>query len=263
MQVVNPFRARGLFLQVVAAGLIAIAAASCGGGDDDDDDDNGDDDAETTATADATTPGGNGSTTVTETATPGSAGSPLDRLREASEGQPETYLATYQITGGGMDASFTIAAKPPRSLFAIEGTSDGEATNFVIIQDADYNYICSEESGAGQCIQTAASDDSMLAGLGDLLSFNATDELVRIAEDEGLELNEADGRTINGQDADCYEFSGADGDGIACVGEDSDRLLYLEATEEGEKFTYELTEYTEDVDDEEFEPPFPVVSIGG
>lgn len=261
-----------LFLGTLLAGVLSMALVACS---DDDDDGDGNGDAEPTATQ--ATDDGNGSdpeptATTDDGNDDGDAEDdngngdgngdderdPLERLREAADNQGErTMSVTYEIEFDGEIMTMQLSSDPPRQ--ATHFTGSGELGTFATIDDGENSYWCSSDAGEEMCIEMESGGGGLFGE--ELFQFEADDLLEEVTADADMQVTRAGSRTIAGQSADCYEFSGVDGDGVMCVSGDNIVLL-IEGTFEGETIRMEVTEYSDQPDDSAFEPPYEVMSMG-
>jgi hypothetical protein len=254
---------------------LSLAFAACSGNDSESDDNNGD---EPTATTEAATTPTSGADDGNDTPTPGGdedptnepsddngddGDSPLDRIREAAEGEePQTYRLVYDMTAEDMTIRLTIASKPPLRMIKLEDKSTETDDVLVVIVDEESNYFCTSEGDSGQCIQSAGQEGPF-GSLDEFLVIDASRELEELAAEDDVELERIGDRTVAGQDAECYAYQSAEGDGELCIGKDSNIVLAIDAIgPEGDPVRMEVVEYSDSPEDAEFEPPYPVIDFG-
>lgn len=143
-----------------------------------------------------------------------------------------------------------------RTRFDIDSVQDGEAVSATIINTEDGTMLCSD----GACLQFPGGG---AGGFGD--PSEAFTSQVGGIEDQvtGGSIRNAGTREIAGVTAQCFEFNSADGEsGTACVSPEG-VPLFTESTGPDGAFTLTATSYSNSVDDSDFDPPFPVTSLGG
>ena len=257
-------RARWLIvLLALTAALFLVVASACGGGDDDDDgadngptatdsgDDGGDDGGEETP-SDGGDDGGDDSGDE-------DIFSQLDELTD--ELDTVTGKISYDITDAdGSVSSMTFYAKPPNSRF---DSSDGTTTS-IIITTPDTMYICDSETES--CLATPGSgDDTGAFGIfGAFLSADVVSAYVAIAEAAGVDVNKSD-ESINGIDATCFSWDDNTENEVSkgklCFN-DAGVMVYQETDDGSGVSKFEATDYSSDVSDSDFEPPYPVTDPG-
>src|SRR3990172_10583611 len=253
-----------LMLLALTAALFLVVASACGG--DDDDDDGGDDGG---ATATEPTDGGddNGDDSGDDSGDDGGddSGDDEDIFSQLDELTNEldsvTGKISYDITDSdGTVSSMTFYAKSPNSRF---DSSDGTTTS-IIIYTPDTTYICDSETES--CLATPGSgeDTGALGIFGAFLSPEIITAYVAIADAAGVDVNKSD-ESINGIDATCFSW---DDDTSADVGKgkfcfnDAGVMVYQETVDDSGTSKLEATDYSSDVSDSDFEPPYPVTDPG-
>jgi outer membrane lipoprotein-sorting protein len=249
-----------LFLLALTAALFLVVASACGG--DDDDDDGGDNGG---ATATESTDGGDDGGDETPTATNDDSGddssdedifSQLDDL--TNELDSVTGQISYDITDAdGSVSSMTFYAKPPNSRF---DTTDGTTTS-IIIYTPDSTYVC--DSDTETCLATPSSGDTGALGLaGAFLGSDVLSAYVAVAEAAGADVNKSD-ESINGIDATCFSWDDTStdiGKGKFCFN-DAGVMIYQETTDDSGTSKLEATDYSGDVSDSVFDPPYEVTDL--
>jgi hypothetical protein len=245
--------ARTILLLSSAVAILALAAAACGGGDDDNSEDGSSGNAEATAT-----PAPDGQTEPTEepseepteegNADPDSDGDEeddgagLDRLRAAASTiEEQTFHAVFEMSGTGIEGTFTIISDPPDSLIGISGALDGEEGTLLLISTEEFSYFCSDSDGEQNCLKMKAGSTSGVPLPTLLDAGSLVDEL---ASSPDTKVKRIGGETIAGIDTDCYEVTSAEGDGKICIG--NDMMLLLEGNFEGQQLSMRATEFTDD-----------------
>lgn len=232
---------------------VLLMMAACGGGDDEEVDDGG----ESRPTATETTDGGD------ETTDPDDGGGDDARTNlSALADNYEDFIGAinYETTGFGGGAFTSMKIYKGENASRVD--YEGEGATGTIISTADAIYIC----GEGLCIKYSSGDSSLdpTAGLTALLSAESIADAYGDLPD-GVEVEESS-EEIAGVDATCYSYTGeidetesGDESGEICVSE-SGLLLRLKFSGGGGG-QFEATEATDDVSDDDFEPPFPVTEL--
>ncbi|MEX0683907.1 MAG: hypothetical protein WD904_03350 [Dehalococcoidia bacterium] len=257
---------RFLFLLLSAFAMTALLLATACGGDDDD----GGDETSATATQDSGDDGGDDGgddEDPTETEDSGDDGgdeedifSQLDEL--TGDLETVTGKISYEITDAdGTTSSMTFYAKSPNSRF---DTSDGSTTS-IIISTPDTTYVC--DSSSETCIATPGSGDdvSSLGLFGAFFSSEIIGAYVNVAEAAGVDVEMSD-ESINGIDATCFswdEDTALEVDSGKLCFNDAGVMVYQEFTDDSGTTKLEATEYSDDVSDSDFEPPYDVTEIPG
>lgn len=240
---------RNMLLAIVA--FAAIVAIGCGGGGDDDS-------TEATAEATATTT----APAATEAAGGGgdSGGGDVAADTAALFGGFETaeFKVTFEMeTGaGGEEFSGTMTWYQDggeRFRFDMSSSEGGVAFEATTIVTPERTLICTE----GACFELSASGAPFP---------NPSEAFVAQVEDIGDRaasgsVRDAGTRTIAGVEARCFEFEAPEGTGTSCVSPEGVPLFTEFTSPEGD-FRLEATDYDSSVDDSDFEPPFPVTSLG-
>jgi hypothetical protein len=266
-------------LSLVLVALLTLALVACGNDDDsdpappapngtptetpsddgDDDDANGDD-ADDNVDTDRPTPddsdAGNGDDNGDDTARA------IEAIRRAAEAREQRTLSvTYDIDWGMGTLTIETNSDPPRYSVAMSGDFGEGFGSFVSIYDGTDNYLCTEEEGVGTCLSFPGDASDFLDD--DLFFFLQSEEILgEIAEEEGATIRQVQGRTIAGLQAECYEVSSPEGDGVICISPAMDAVLLIEGTLEDETFRMEVTSISDRPDPSSFEPPYPVIDFG-
>lgn len=224
--------------RVTLTGVIAgggLVAAGCGG-------------SSPSASSTTTTAAGGGATT---TAAPSQANE-LQALQTAVQSaHGATFKATY--TGSGTSSSsstVTFEQKPPKSLFQ---SGDG-----LIINNGTTTYYCSGSSGHQNCV-TMAGNANPMAGLMQLYSGSAAVGLFQqwqtqvAARAAGVNVSFTN-QTFAGQSAKCVNWSYQGQSAKYCI-TGAGILAYAGGTGVSSGGSLELTAYSTDVADADFNPP--------
>jgi outer membrane lipoprotein-sorting protein len=249
-------------LLALTATLFLVVASACGG--DDDDDDGGDNEATATESTDGGDDGGEETPAEETPADDGDDSGDEDVFSQLDELTNELDAVTgkisYDITDSdGSVSSMTFYAKPPNSRF---DSSDGTTTT-IIIYTPDTTYIC--DSDTESCLATPGSGDTGALGLvGAFLSPDIISAYVAVAEAAGVDASKSD-ETINGIDATCFSWDDDSADGVStgkfCFN-DAGVMVYQETEDDSGTSILEATDYSSDVSDSDFEPPYPVTDLG-
>jgi hypothetical protein len=168
-----------------------------------------------------------------------------------------TFKVTYQLSGGGAAAtqgSMTWYKKGDNLREDFEADGGGQQGNVILIIRPDTSYYCTEmpETGEGDTCFSVPTEAG--GGVGDMVA-----ELEKTLTDPNLEVVSTSSRKIAGEDAKCYTVRSPDIEGEAerCMSGDGVPLFWRETTQ-GVETTMEATDFSRDVSDSDFEPPYPV-----
>ncbi|MEK7247457.1 MAG: hypothetical protein AAB092_03200 [Chloroflexota bacterium] len=256
-------RSRWLTLaMVIFSALALLAFAACGGGDDDDD--SGGDN-----TATATRDGGDDGGDATDAPNDGGDNSddPFADLADLSDNlEGATGKVAYTQTdtdadGNVTSSTFTIYSKPPNSRWDSGDPDDPSATT-ILISTADTTYSCTVADET--CVSFPGGGGGSAGLFGGLFSAQVITSYVSIFEAAGVDVNHSD-ENIAGDDATCFSWdedvSNDISKGKMCFN-DAGQLVLLESEEaDGSKTSMRATEYSEDVSDDVFEPPYDVTEL--
>jgi hypothetical protein len=263
-------------MTLLFASIALLLAVACGGGDDDDGDDasgGSGGDGGTAAAAPSTGGGGSGAAALSG-GTGGSGGSGGDGGDGGADelaslfGSVEAaeFIVTFQMEQtSGTDAftgQWTWYQDPAgdRTRFDIDAVVDGEPLTTNIITTPERTLACSD----GGCLGVPQSGGPGGAFPDPSLTFTSQLDLVEAGAGIGS-VKPAGTRSIAGEDARCFqvEDAGADvGSGTLCFSERGVPLLMEFKSSDGD-FRLEAIDYETSVDDDDFEAPFPVTSLGG
>ena len=247
-------RYRWLFALLSVSLVTAMLLVAACGGDDDEEDDGGDD----APTATEQTDDGEDEETPEAEEEEEDGGSGLSE--SSSDYSNFTGVVKYETTGFGEGSYNTI------TIYRGDGGSrvdyEGSGSTGTFLTNDDGTFVCTDD----QCIK------SPLGGAVDptaaFTAFLSPEAIERSYGDlpDGVNVEESS-EEIAGFDATCYEYSGdlddseeGDESGQICFS-DSGILLRLDSTSLGWKF--EAVEAEEGIDEEDFEPPFPVRELFG
>lgn len=246
---------------VIFSALALLAFAACGGGDDDD----------SGGTATATRDGGGddgGHPTQTSTDGGDATSDPFADLGDLSNNLEEAtgkvaYTQTETDADGNVTSStFTIYSKPPNSRYDT-GDPDDPSAATITISTADTTYICTVADET--CVSYPGGGGG--AGLfGGFFSAQTITAYAAAAKAAGIDVNQSS-ENIAGSDASCFSWdedvSNDITKGKMCFN-DTGQLVLLESEDsDGSKSSMRATEYSEDVPDSDFEPPYDVTAIPG
>lgn len=240
---------RWLAVPVIA---LALVGAACGGDEDGGDGDSADATATTTTSTDSTA-----TSEPTGTATEASGGEDIDLASIFAGFATASFNITYNMDGGSADEAmtgeWTWIQDTAGNRTRFEVNADGQ--DLVMITTAEQTVVCAE----GTCFDAGGAMGAAVPNIGDMFT-EGIDEVQ--SEAAGGTVRRIDGRTIAGVDAECVEFDSGDGtEGTACYA-DGIPLLVESTSAEG-TFRMEATRFSTDISDSDFEPPFPIMSIGG
>jgi hypothetical protein len=241
---------RSKWLLVVSFVVISsVLAWACGGG--------GEEKPSGPTAPAATSPAGK-TPTVGETPQAQAGGSEFTGL--ADKFGKATFKVTYQLSGGGATPSqgtMTWYKKGDNMRMDIAGEVQGQQENVILIIRPDTSYYCTSapEVGEGGTCFSAPSE----AGQG---VTQTAAELEKTLTDPSVDVLSTSSRNIAGEDAKCYTVSSPNIEGQAemCLSGDGVPLSTKE-TAGGVETTMEATDFSHDVSDSDFEPPYPVSAM--
>jgi hypothetical protein len=171
-----------------------------------------------------------------------------------------TFKVTYQLSGGGAAAtqgSMIWYKKGDNLRMDIAGEVAGQQGNVILIILPDTTYYCTsapEMGESGTCFSAPSE-----AGQG--VSQTAAD-LEKTLTDPNLEVVSTSSRSIAGEDAKCYTVRSPDIEGEAELCMSGDGVpLFSKETVQGAETTMEATDFSHNVSDSDFEPPYPVSAM--
>ncbi len=192
----------------------------------------------------------------------------VEKTPEAAEGGGEfadlaekfgksTFKVTYQLSGGeaaGTQGSMTLYKKGDNLRTDIVEEVEGQQMSAIVIVRPDTLYYCtnaSEAGGGGSCFAMPSGEG---AGVTDMAA-----ELEKTLTDPNIDVVSTSSRKIAGEDAKCYTVQSPDIEGEAemCLSNEGVPLFSKE-TVGGVETTMEATDFSHDVSDNDFEPPYPV-----
>lgn len=182
----------------------------------------------------------------------------IDLLRSGKAG---AYKVTYTVsqTGGGSSSTSTIsqAYKPPFFRTDMSVTDAGQTQTFTTIVRPEGTFLCAALTGAPGCFSFGAG------GAGGLGVPAAPDP---IPDDlTGWNLVPSATRSIAGQQARCFSFSGAAAAGAettGCYSKEGIPLL-VSSKAAGSEVTMTATAFSTTVTDADFTLPYPVQKLPG
>jgi hypothetical protein len=241
---------RSKWLLVVSFVVISsVLAWACGGG--------GEEKPSGPTAPAATSPAGK-TPTVGETPQAQAGGSEFTGL--ADKFGKATFKVTYQLSGGGATPSqgtMTWYKKGDNMRMDIAGEVQGQQENVILIIRPDTSYYCTSapEVGEGGTCFSAPSE----AGQG---VTQTAAELEKTLTDPNLQVVSTSTRSIAGQGATCYTVKSPDieGEFELCMSGDAVPLFSREMVQ-GTEMTMEATDFSHDVSDNDFEPPYPVSAM--
>lgn len=252
-------RSRLLTLVLVALSVLALLAfAACGGGDDDDD--GGDSGGDTSPTATRTTDGGddggddNGNGSDDPFAD-------LDEL--TSDLDTVTGKISYRITDtDGQESNFTVYSDGTNTRY---DTTDDDGAVTTFITTADTSISCDSSSETCFSFGGGSSGGGGLNLFAAFLSSDSVGVYVAAAKAAGVDVDTSS-ESHGGVDAQCFSWTDDvedSGTGKLCFAKNTGIMVYQEFTDADGTFKLEVLEYSNDVSDSDFEPPYPVTTIPG
>ena len=169
-----------------------------------------------------------------------------------------TFKATYKISSVGGEeegeGSLTWYKKGDNLRMDFESEVEGEQMNAVFIIRPDKSFLCTEipEMSEGPtCFETPSESGG---GLTEIVS--GLDELLTNPD---VEIVSTESREVAGQEVDCFVVRSPDAeeDSEVCMTRDGVPLA-TRSTAGSEETTMEATDFSPNVSDSDFEPPYPV-----
>jgi hypothetical protein len=258
---------RLLFLVLSTLAMAALLlAAACGGDDDDDDDDGGATATEDSGDDTGDDSGDDGGATETDDSGDGGdddGGDAISELEDlAGAGENASGVITYTISSEGTDSStWTVYTEGDNS--RIDFGDDSGA--FISITTPEATYTCTEGGGDGVCYAGEGGIGSNpFEGL--FTAYGSSDSVFQYLELFTDADVESSSEELAGVDANCYtasgDFTGDAGTIKWCFAENGLLLLSSYDLDSG-AFEMRATEFSEDVPDDAFEPPYDVTEIPG
>jgi hypothetical protein len=169
-----------------------------------------------------------------------------------------TFKVTYDLSSGsgeqGFTGTMTLYKKGDNLREDFEGESGGEKTSATFITTPDKSYVCTEvpEMGEGGTCFSAPSEPGQ--GPTEIVA-----DLEKALTDPNVDIVSTSSRKIAGEDAKCYTVrsSELEGESELCMS-DEGVPLFSKSTVEGAEMSLEATDFSRDVSDDDFEPPYPV-----
>lgn len=174
-----------------------------------------------------------------------------------------SYKVVYDISGndreGALKGTFTLAGKDGSQLLGFEGSVGALAGHFILIREGDSSFLCIDGQGQQACLKARADAPHPIPLPA---VFSVDDILEQVAQAPGLAVTPAGTAKIAGADAHCWDVSGNGGKGHLCVSDTDGALLSLDGEFGGSRITLKARESGQP-EDGDFEPPYPVVDLGG
>jgi hypothetical protein len=169
-----------------------------------------------------------------------------------------TFKVTYELTSGGeagvTEGSMTWYKKGDNLRIDIAGEFEGQQTSAIFIMRPDKSYMCSEAAAAGEGGSCFEMPSTAGQGVGDIVA-----ELEKTLTDPSVNVVSTSSRKIAGEDTKCYTVNSPDIEGEAELCMSSEGVpLSSKSTVQGEEMSLEATDFSRDVSDSDFEPPYPV-----
>jgi hypothetical protein len=168
-----------------------------------------------------------------------------------------TFKVTYQLSGDGANAtqgSMTWYKKGDNLRMDMTDEAGGQQTSAIFIEGPDKSYFCSngpEVGGGSSCFAVPAGQGTGVSDIAAGLENTLTDPNVDIVSTSS--------RKIAGEDAKCYTIRSPDVEGESEICLSNEGVpLFTKETVEGVETTMEATDFSRDVSDSDFEPPYPV-----
>lgn len=249
---------RWLALALAVAAVFALLAfTACGG---DDDDNGGTSTSGATATHGAGASNTAGANQTTQATEPAGTDDILDELKNlGGDIQQITGKVTYESTDSdGTTSTLTFYSKPPKSRF---DTVDADGAKSSIIETQDGTYYCDDSSQGCTFTSTGGTSVGGLGFLSAIFSPQYIDALVSAAESQGVDIHKSS-ENIAGTDATCFSGTYQGDTGKFCFSDSGVMLLsQSQSADNSDNFSLKATEFSTDVSDSDFEPPYPVTTI--
>jgi hypothetical protein len=169
-----------------------------------------------------------------------------------------TFKATYELStsaeGQVTEGTMTWYKKGDSLRIDIEGEVEGEQMSASIITRPDQAYFCMQIPEMVEGCSCFSAPGAPGEGVGEIISG-----LEEALTDPEVDVVSTSSRRVAGQDADCFTVRSPEfeGDGEICLTEEGIPLSF-KGTTEGVKTSIEATDFSRDVSDDDFEPPYPV-----
>jgi hypothetical protein len=169
-----------------------------------------------------------------------------------------TFKVTYSLSGSGGTAATEgsmIWYKMGDNLrMDIAGQVAGQEASTIFIMRSDKSYLCSEAAGQGEGGSCFEMPSTAGQGVSDIVT-----ELENTLNNPGLQVVSTSSRKIAGEDAKCYTVRSSDIEGEAELCMSGDGVpLFSKSTAQGQEMSLEATDFSHDVSESDFEPPYPV-----
>jgi hypothetical protein len=150
-----------------------------------------------------------------------------------------TYFVVYRLQAEGLDGTFTFASEPPSTLFGLEGEFEGESGTFMIINDEEFLWFCSDSGGNQACLKLKAGDLGFIPV--EIPTALQADELAQsFVNAPGVTAEPAPGQTIAGIEGDCYNVTSEGDTALICIG--GGVILLMQGSIDGMDLSFEALE---------------------
>jgi len=150
-----------------------------------------------------------------------------------------TYFVVYRLQAEGLDGTFTFASEPPSTLFGLEGEFEGESGTFMIINDEEFLWFCSDSGGNQVCLKLKAGDLGFIPV--EIPTALQADELAQsFVNAPGVTAAPAPGQTIAGIEGDCYNVTSEGDTALICIG--GGVILLMQGSIDGMDLSFEALE---------------------
>lgn len=182
-------------------------------------------------------------------------------------GSLDTVRVEYDLSvtiEGEEDLDGTATLTADGGSFRLDFASE-DATGSVIVTE-EASYFCAEgfesddEDAEGACFEFPGGQDLDESGVP---FFDLFADVLAGGDEAGVSIEDAEDQEIVGEEADCFTLlqEEIDGEALVCLSADNAVPLLIEGAAEGEEFRLEATDISDDVGDEDFEPPYPITEI--
>lgn len=175
--------------------------------------------------------------------------------------QREPLSIAYEVEAQGELVRITLDSDPPRYAMYMQGDFGLGPGTFVTIFDGENSYWCTDDGQEELCLELES--DAANPFIDDRVFMADRDDTLRDLGGEDADVTPTEGRSIAGEQADCFDITGPEAEGIVCMGNETDIPLLVEGTFDGESLRMEVTGIEDVPGDAAFEPPYPVIDTGG
>ena len=169
-----------------------------------------------------------------------------------------TFKVTYQVSSSGTQQStegiLTWYKKGENLRMDFDGGVEGQEMSAIIISGPDQSYFCTQIPELGEGGTCFESPSELGQGVGEILGG-----LDEVLANPDAEIVSGGSREVLGEELACFVIRSPDveGESEVCLTEDGAPLATT-VTSGGEVVTMEAAEFSHEVSDSDFEPPYPI-----